>query len=54
MPGNKGLTITPSSGNVFRDLGFPAEAAEHLVIRAGLLIQLWDKPNRRQPHFRPD
>ena len=32
--------VTPSSGNVFRDLGFPPEEAEHLLIRADLLIQL--------------
>ena len=32
--------VTPSSGNVFRDLGFPTEEAEHLLIRADLLIQL--------------
>ncbi|HEX9783419.1 MAG TPA: helix-turn-helix transcriptional regulator [Opitutaceae bacterium] len=32
--------MTPSTGNVFRDLGFPAEEAEHLLIRADLLIQL--------------
>jgi predicted XRE-type DNA-binding protein len=25
---------------VFRDLGFPAEEAEHLLIRADLLMQL--------------
>src|SRR6266571_7425842 len=34
------LKVTPSSGNVFRDLGFSAEEAEHLLIRADLLIQL--------------
>ena len=34
------LKVTPSSGNVFRDLGFPAEEAEHLLIRADLLIHL--------------
>ena len=34
------IKITPSSGNVFRDLGFPAEEAEHLLIRADLLIQI--------------
>jgi predicted XRE-type DNA-binding protein len=32
--------VTPSSGNVFRDLGFSEEKAEHLVIRADLLIQI--------------
>ena len=34
------LQVTPSSGNVFRDLGFSAEEAEHLLIRTDLLIQL--------------
>jgi predicted XRE-type DNA-binding protein len=34
------LKITPSSGNVFRDLGFSTEESEHLLIRADLLIQL--------------
>lgn len=29
-----------STGNVFRDLGFPREEAEHLLIRSGLMIQL--------------
>jgi predicted XRE-type DNA-binding protein len=34
------LKVTPSSGNVFRDLGFSSEEAEHLLIRSDLLIQL--------------
>ena len=34
------LKATPSSGNVFRDLGFSADEAEHLLIRADLLILL--------------
>ena len=29
-----------SSGNVFRDLGFAQEDAEHLAIRADLMIQI--------------
>ena len=29
-----------SSGNVFKDLGFPEEEAEHLRVRADLLIQI--------------
>ena len=33
------LKITASSGNVFRDLGFSTEEAEHVLIRADLLIQ---------------
>jgi predicted XRE-type DNA-binding protein len=32
--------LTASSGNVFRDLGFGREEAEHLLIRADLMIQL--------------
>ena len=32
--------VTSSSGNVFWDLGFPADEAEHLLIRADLLIHL--------------
>jgi predicted XRE-type DNA-binding protein len=34
------IRVTPSSGNVFRDLGFSREEAEHLTVRADLLIQL--------------
>lgn len=40
MPRTNNLKVTPSTGNVFRDLGFSAEEAEHLLIRADLLIQL--------------
>jgi hypothetical protein len=29
MPGKSRIKVTQSTGNVFRDLGFPAEAAEH-------------------------
>lgn len=32
--------LTRSSGNVFLDLGFPPEEAEHLLIRADLMIHL--------------
>ena len=34
------LKVTRSSGNVFRDLGFSEEEAEHLKIRSDLMIQL--------------
>jgi predicted XRE-type DNA-binding protein len=34
------LRVTPSTGNVFRDLGFDPEEAEHLLVRADLMIQL--------------
>jgi predicted XRE-type DNA-binding protein len=40
MPSKNRIKVTPSTGNVFRDLGFPAEEAEHLLIRADLLVQL--------------
>ena len=32
--------LTRSSGNVFRDLGFAEEAAEHLRLRSLLMIEL--------------
>ena len=34
------VKITPSTGNVFRDLGFGREEAEHFLVRADLMIQL--------------
>ena len=34
------LKVTRSSGNVFRDLGFGAEEAEHLLVRSELMIRL--------------
>ena len=34
------LKITPSTGNVFRDLGFRRDEAEHLLVRADLMIQV--------------
>jgi predicted XRE-type DNA-binding protein len=40
MPARNRVRVTPSSGNVFRDLGFPAQEADHLAIRADLLIQI--------------
>jgi predicted XRE-type DNA-binding protein len=40
MPRKNSLKVTPSTGNVFRDLGFSAEESEHLLVRADLLIQL--------------
>src|SRR5687767_4010326 len=40
MPRKSNVQITPSTGNVFRDLGFSPEEAQHLLIRADLLIQL--------------
>jgi predicted XRE-type DNA-binding protein len=32
--------ITTSTGNVFRDLGFRREEAEHLLVRPDLMIQI--------------
>lgn len=32
--------ITPSSGNVFADLGFSEEEAEHLRLRSTLMIEI--------------
>jgi predicted XRE-type DNA-binding protein len=32
--------IRRSSGNVFKDLGFPPQEAAHLLIRADLMIQI--------------
>ena len=34
------LKITPSTGNVFRDVGFRREEAEHLLVLADLMIQI--------------
>ncbi len=34
------LKVARSSGNVFRDLGFSPEEAEHLLVRSDLMIHL--------------
>jgi predicted XRE-type DNA-binding protein len=34
------LKVTRSSGNVFRDLGFPSEEAAHLLVRSDLMIKV--------------
>lgn len=34
------VRITPSTGNVFRDLGFPVEESAHLLVRSDLMIQV--------------
>jgi predicted XRE-type DNA-binding protein len=39
MAKKSAVKITPSTGNVFRDLGFSREESEHLIVRADLLIQ---------------
>jgi predicted XRE-type DNA-binding protein len=36
----KKVKLTRSSGNVFRDLGFSADEAEHLKIRSELMLNL--------------
>jgi len=40
MAKKNAVRVTPSSGNVFRDLGFSKEESEHLLVRADLLIQV--------------
>jgi predicted XRE-type DNA-binding protein len=40
MAKKSGVRVTPSTGNVFRDLGFSTAGAEHLLVRADLLIQV--------------
>ncbi len=34
------LKVTRSSGNVFRDVGFAPEEAEHLLIRSDLMVKI--------------
>ena len=34
------LKVTRSSGNVFRDLGFAPQEAEHLLVRSDLMIKV--------------
>ena len=34
------VRATRSTGNVFRDLGFPPGKAEHLLVRADLMIRI--------------
>jgi predicted XRE-type DNA-binding protein len=40
MARKSAVRVTPSTGNVFRDLGFSTAEAEHLLVRADLLIQV--------------
>ena len=40
MAKTNAIKVTPSTGNVFRDLGFSKEESEHLLVRADLLIQV--------------
>ncbi|HSL02604.1 MAG TPA: helix-turn-helix transcriptional regulator [Nitrospiraceae bacterium] len=39
MTSSRNLKTTPSNGNVFRDIGFRREEAEHLLVQADLMIQ---------------
>ena len=32
--------LTPASANIFEDLGFPPQEADHLIIRADLILQI--------------
>ena len=36
----KKVKLTRSTGNVFRDLGFPPDEAEHLKVRSDLMLNL--------------
>lgn len=40
MARKNAVRVTPSTGNVFRDLGFSKDESEHLLVRADLLIQV--------------
>jgi predicted XRE-type DNA-binding protein len=42
------VKLTPSSGNVFRDLGFSPEEAEHLKVRATLMLHVQNIVRRRR------
>jgi predicted XRE-type DNA-binding protein len=41
------VKVTPSTGNVFRDVGFSRKEAAHLKVRADLLIDLQRTMTRR-------
>jgi predicted XRE-type DNA-binding protein len=41
------MTVRLSSGNVFADLGFGAEEAQSLEVRAGLMIELTTRIEER-------
>lgn len=40
MPRESSRKPDESTGNVFRDLGFPAEQAEHLLVRSALMLEI--------------
>jgi predicted XRE-type DNA-binding protein len=48
MAKKNAVRVTPSTGNVFRDLGFSKEESEHLLVRADLLIQVQKAIGSRQ------
>ena len=37
---DRGVRVTPSTGNVFRDLGFSDEESAHLLVRSDLMIEV--------------
>lgn len=43
MAARETIKVTRSTGNVFRDVGFDSDEAEHLLVRADLLIELQKK-----------
>jgi predicted XRE-type DNA-binding protein len=47
MPRRTLVRITRSTGNVFRDLGFSTEEAEHLLIRSDLMVAAQKAIQRR-------
>jgi len=48
MAKKSAVRVTPSTGNVFRDLGFSKEESVHLLVRADLLIQVQKTITSRQ------
>jgi predicted XRE-type DNA-binding protein len=42
------LKVTPPTGNVFRDVGFRHKEAEHLRVRADLMIAVQEELKRRK------
>ena len=48
MAKKSAVRVTPSTGNIFRDLGFFKEESVHLLVRADLLIQVQKTITSRQ------
>jgi predicted XRE-type DNA-binding protein len=48
MKSNAPLRITPSTGNVFRDVGFSRTEAEQLRVRADLSIKVQEELTKRR------